>query len=117
MSVDTELKGSPDSIAAAARWLEDSLVAAVGDGGERVLAARRAASADWQGATATGFVSRMGVAVEKIDLVHDSASSAARELAAYAATLRRLQARMAEIRSSARCRRWPLIRASIAPRR
>ncbi|MEP7740072.1 hypothetical protein ABKW28_20695 [Nocardioides sp. 31GB23] len=102
MSVDTELKGSPDSIAAAARWLEGSLVAAVGDGGERVLAARRAASADWQGATATGFVSRMGVAVEKIDLVHDSASSAARELAAYAATLRRLQARMAEIRASAR---------------
>lgn len=102
MSIDTELKGSPDSIAAAARWLEGSLAAAVGDGGERVLAARRAASADWQGATAAGFVSRMGVAVEKIDLVHDGASSAARELAAYAATLRRLQARMADIRADAR---------------
>ncbi len=102
MSIDTELKGSPDSIDVAARWLEGSLAAAVGDGGARVLAARRAASADWHGATGTGFVSRMGVAVEKIDLVHDGASSAARELAAYAATLRRLQARMAGIRASAR---------------
>lgn len=102
MSIDTELTGSPDSIDAAARWLDGSLAAAVGEGGERVVAARRAASADWQGASATGFVSRMGVAVEKIDLVHDGASSAARELTAYAATLRRLQARMAEIRASAR---------------
>lgn len=102
MSIDTELTGSPGSIEAAARWLEGSLAAAVGEGGERVVAARRAASADWRGASATGFVSRMGVAVAKIDLVHDGASSAARELAAYAATLRRLQARMAEIRAGAR---------------
>jgi hypothetical protein len=102
MSIDTELTGSPGSIDAAARWLEGSLAAAVGEGGERVVAARRAASAGWQGASATGFVSRMGVAVAKIDLVHDGASSAARELASYAATLRRLQARMAEIRAGAR---------------
>lgn len=102
MSIDTELKGSPDSIDSAARWLDRTLGAAVGGGGELVATARSVASSDWDGAAATGFVSRMGVAVEKFDLVHDSVSSAARELAAYADTLRRLQARMAEIRASAR---------------
>ncbi len=102
MGIDTELEGSPDSIDAAARWLEHTLAEALGGGGELVATARRVASSDWDGAAAAGFVSRMGVAVEKLDLVHRSTSSAARELAAYAGTLRRLQARMAGIRASAR---------------
>ncbi|GHJ58846.1 hypothetical protein NOK12_13640 [Nocardioides sp. OK12] len=102
MSVDTELPGSPRSIESAAAWLEGSLAAAVDQGVERVAAARRVASSDWEGAAGTGFADRMGVAVDKIDHVHRATASVAREMTAYADTLRRQQERMAEIRGTAR---------------
>lgn len=100
MSIDTEIPGSPDSIEATAEWLAGSLGAALGAGVGLVASARTAASGDWAGAAAGGFVARMGVAVEKIDLVQEGAESVARELAAYAGSLRRLQERMSDIRAA-----------------
>ncbi|ANH38356.1 hypothetical protein I601_1926 [Nocardioides dokdonensis FR1436] len=100
MSIDTEIPGSPDSIEATAEWLAGSLGAALGAGVGHVASARTAASGDWAGAAAGGFVARMGVAVEKIDLVQEGTDSVARELAAYAGSLRRLQERMSDIRAA-----------------
>ena len=101
MSIETEIKGSPASIRAAAAWLGDTLRPAVESGGDAFVGARREASSEWRGETGDAFVGAMGRAVPQADNVVDAVSAVEGCFQDYAGTLERCQSRMSGIRDTA----------------
>ncbi|MGY2704214.1 hypothetical protein [Nocardioides sp. HB32] len=101
MPVDTEIKGSPGSIEAAADWLRSSLGKAVSSSADALAAARSTAASDWQGQTGSTFAGTMGTAVGRADALASAASGVAGALDAFATKLANLQNRMADIRGTA----------------
>lgn len=102
MPIETEIKGSPGSIRAAAAWLDDTLAPAVGRGADALAASRRLAASDWHGATGDAFVATLGRAVPQVDQVQDGVQQVSTCFADYAGDLERCQHRMSAIRDEAR---------------
>lgn len=102
MAIETEIKGSPDSIQGAATWVQDTLAKSVDSGAQSMADARRAANGEWRGETGTAFCDAMARGVEGADSVHDMVKGLGTTLADYASSLRGCQNRMAAIRGDAR---------------
>ena len=101
MSVDTEIQGSPASIASAATWLRDSLAVAVGSAADRMNDARKSADDSWQGEAGDQFSSCMAGARDKTDDLESATTTMANDLDEFAEKLRGCQSDMATIRSDA----------------
>lgn len=101
MPIDTEIKGNPESIAAVASWVRDSLASAITEAVTHVYGARSDADSGWEGKAATAFQNKLSSAGRKGDEFVDAAKEMAQEFDDIAADLRRAQRTMADIRSDA----------------
>ena len=102
MPIDTEIKGSPASIRAAASWLDESLAPGVGRGADALVASRRLSASDWRGETGDAFGSALGRAVPQVDEVQQGVQQVATSFSDYAGSLERCQHRMSAVRDDAR---------------
>lgn len=101
MGLDTEIKGSPSSVRAAAGWITGSLGPAVDRGVDALLDAGRTAGGDWRGDTGTAFADAMGRGAKQADRVQQLGAEVARAFEDFAGTLQRCQHAMADIRREA----------------
>ncbi|MGH3350897.1 MAG: hypothetical protein ACRDPS_09555 [Nocardioides sp.] len=101
MTIETEIKGSPGSIEAAADWLKSRLGTAIDTAGNGMADARRDAGADWDGDTSEAFQGAMKRgATEALDF-HSTIKGISTCFSDYAGTLRSCQSDMADIRDKA----------------
>jgi uncharacterized protein YukE len=101
MSVDTEIQGSPSSIASAATWLRSSLAVAVGKAADAMNDARKSADDSWHGEAGDQFSSCMAGARDKTDDLEAAVKTMADDLDEFGEKLRGCQSDMATIRSDA----------------
>lgn len=100
MSIETRITGDPDTVARAARWLDDDLHRAVDRAADTLRDARPRGG--WEGLSADGFSRWAETSAATTDKVARRIDRAGRELASYATALRRAQADMQKIRAAAR---------------
>ncbi|GAA5117936.1 WXG100 family type VII secretion target [Haloechinothrix salitolerans] len=101
MPIDTEIKGSPESISSVASWVRDSLASAIADAVTHVYGARSDSESGWEGEAGTAFRAKLSSAGRKGDEFGDAAKDMAQKLDDIAADLRSAQQTMAGIRSDA----------------
>lgn len=101
MSVDTEIEGSPSSIESAATWLRTGLADKLEDAADTCHAVRATTQRSWEGVAGDEFAGIMATASGATDDLEGAAREMARDLEGFAASLRRCQGDMADVRRTA----------------
>lgn len=91
MPIDTEIKGSPESISSVASWVRDSLASAITDAVTHIYGARSDSDSGWEGEAATAFRGKLSNAGRKGDEFGDAAKDMAETFNEIAARLRSAQ--------------------------
>lgn len=102
MTIETEIKGSPGSIEAAADWLLGTFGAAVEAAADGMADARSDAGSDWEGMASEAFQGAMRRGSAKTSDFHVTVKSVSNCFSDYASSLRACQSDMADIRDEAR---------------
>lgn len=102
LPIDTEIKGSPESILGAAEWIGSTLRPGIEAGVDAFADARNEAGGDWRGDTGAAFEGAMGRAVRETESLRRAAGTVRSTFVDYAGSLDTCQDRMATIRSDAR---------------
>ena len=102
MPIDTHIDGDPDSIRAAATWLNDFLAAGVDNSITHLFAVRDQADSGWQGDAGPTFRRKMDNAGHKAGQLRADAERASQTFNSYADDLTTAQAGMARARDIAR---------------
>lgn len=102
MSIDTEIKGSPESIRNAAEWIGATLRPGIEAGTDAFADCRNVAGGDWRGDTGAAFEGAMGRAARETEGLRTAAGDVRSAFTDYAGSLDTCQERMRTIRSDAR---------------
>ena len=101
MSVDTEIQGSPTSVESAASWLRTSLAEKLAAAADTCHAVRATTQRSWEGLAGDEFADIMATASRATDDLERAAREMARDLEGFAASLRRCQGDVADVRRTA----------------
>jgi hypothetical protein len=101
VSVDTEIKGQPASVAAAAVWLKSQLATTLGKAADRLNDARREAESSWDSEAGEQFAASMSQGRDHVEDLEKAAKDLGERLDDFADKLRTCQQEMAAVRSTA----------------
>lgn len=99
--IDTRVRGNPDDLRAAARYLSDVLSSGVTDLADTVAVQRARLGRAWEGEAGSAFTERAAVLGRAGDDVSDVVGAMGRQLEALAATLEVVHLGMAAVRTEA----------------
>lgn len=101
MSIDTEIQGSPSSIESAGSWLRTSLAEKLEDAADTCHTVRAITQRSWEGVAGEEFAAIIATARGATDELEAAARTMAQDLEGFAASLRRCQDDMREVRRTA----------------
>lgn len=99
--LDTEIKGDPETVQAAASWLSTTVASGIEDGRVALRRAGQEASSEWLGVSGSAFGSRADATGSKVDHLHSVTKRTGTCLAMYADSMRTCQNRMSGVRDRA----------------
>lgn len=100
MSLDTEIKGSPQQVNAAADWLTSTLVTGLDDAADDVRTARNRGES-WGEDAGDAFRSRLGTTADTIDDISSDAGNVGRKVREWSTELKKCQDDMTQVRADA----------------
>ncbi|CAM4292387.1 hypothetical protein KIPE111705_46555 [Kibdelosporangium persicum] len=101
MTIDTEIKGNPESVRAVARWLDGTVGEGVHNSVTQLYQARTNTETDWTGPAGEQFRGRMNSGGKQADEISTDAKKGAEFCQRWAGDMSTAQRRMEQLRESA----------------